>query len=95
MSELFVAGGLYQGFGGEQRFILLGAGREGPPYLMVDSVRGYFGDLSRLGHLYRVEKDRSLSLVAPSPQALEWGIVAPEKVTLEGEALSNLLEVLN
>jgi hypothetical protein len=33
--------------------------------------------------------------VAPSCQALEWGIKAPEKVTLDQEALEKLQAVMN
>jgi hypothetical protein len=95
MSEYFVAGGVYQDPQGNERFTLLGPDREEPPYLMIDGVRSYFGRLSQLGHLYRVEKDYSLVLVAPSTQALEWGIKAPERVTLDGEVLEKLQAVMN
>jgi len=95
MSEYFVAGGVYQDPRGNERFALLGPDREEPPFLMVDGVRRYFGRLSQLAHLYRVEKDLSLSLVAPSTQALEWGIKAPEKVTLDREVLAKLQDLMN
>ena len=95
MREYFVAGGVYQDPQGNEHFTLLGPNREEPPYLMIDGVRRYFSRLSRHGHLYRVEKDYSLSLVAPSTQALEWGVKAPEKVTLDGEVLAKLQAVMN
>jgi hypothetical protein len=62
---------------------------------MIDGVRQYFGRLSQQAHLYRVEADYSLSLVAPSSQALAWGIKAPERVTLDQEALKKLQTVMN
>jgi hypothetical protein len=85
MSEYFVAGGIYQDYKGTERFALIGPNCKDPPYLMVDGLRCYFGPLSRQGHLYRVEGDLTLSLVAPSHQALEWGVKAPERVILEPE----------
>jgi hypothetical protein len=95
MTEYFVAGGIYQDIQGKEHFALVGADREEPPYLMTGGVRRYFGPMARHAHLYRVEKDYSLSLVAPSTQALEWGIKAPDKVTLDGEALEKLKTVMN
>ncbi len=95
MSEYFVAGGIYQDPQGNEHFALLGPDIEEPPYVMIDGVRRYFGRLSQHAHLYRVEKDYSLSLVAPSTQALQWGIKAPEKVTLDNEQLEKLQAVMN
>lgn len=95
MTEYFVAGGLYLDFEGNEHFTLLGPNREEPPFLMIDGVRRYFGKLSQQAHLYRVERDYTLSLVAPSNQALAWGIKAPERVTLDQEALKKLRTVMN
>ena len=95
MSEIFVAGGVYQDQQGNERFALLGPNREEPPFLMIDGVRRYFGRLSQHAHLYRVEEDYTLSLVAPSCQALEWGVKAPERVTLDAELLEKLQAVMN
>jgi hypothetical protein len=95
MHQYFVAGGIYQDPQGNEHFSLLSPAREKPPYLMIDGVRRYFNRLSQHGHLYRVEEDYSLSLVAPSPQALEWGIKAPEKVTLDGKMLEKLQAVMH
>ena len=83
MSEYYVAGGIYPDLQGNEHFSLVAPDREKPPLLMTDGVRRYFGALSRHAHLYRVEADYSLSLVAPSTQALGWGIKAPEKVVLD------------
>ena len=95
MTEYYVAGGVYQDLQGNERFTLLGPDREEPPFLMIDGVRSYFGRMSQQAHLYRVEQDYTLSLVAPSCQALEWGIKAPEKVTLDQEALKKLQALMN
>jgi hypothetical protein len=62
---------------------------------MIKGVRRYINRLCQQAHVYRVEKDFTLSLVAPSSQALEWGIKAPERVTLDQEALKKLLAVMN
>ncbi len=94
MTDFFVAGGVYLDLEGNEHFTLLGPNREEPP-LMINGVRRYFGRLSQQAHLYRVEKDYTLSLVAPSCQALEWGIKAPERVTLDREALEKLRAVIN
>ncbi|MGQ9689185.1 MAG: hypothetical protein ACUVXF_10420 [Desulfobaccales bacterium] len=93
MSEYFVAGGIYQDHTGKEKFALIGPNLEEPPFLMVDGLRRYFGRLCQQGHLYRVEEDLTLSLVAQSHQALEWGVKAPERVVLEPE-LRGKLEAL-
>lgn len=85
MSNYFVAGGVYQDHKGNERFALIGPNLTDPPYLMVDGLRRYFGPLSHQGHLYRVEEDLTLSLVAPSHKALEWGVKAPQRVVLAPE----------
>jgi hypothetical protein len=95
MTEYFVAGGVYLDLQGNERFTLLGPNREEPPFLMINGIRRYFGRLSQQAHLYRVEQDYTLSLVAPSCQALEKGIKAPERVTLDQEALEKLQAVMN
>ena len=95
MTEYFVAGGTYVDFEGNEHFTLLGPNREEPPFLMINGVRQYFGRLSQQAHLYRVEPDYSLSLVAPSSQALAWGVKAPERVTLDREDLKKLQAIMN
>ena len=94
MSEYFVAGGMYQDPKGKELFVLAGPSLEEPPYIMVDGLTRYFNGFWQKAHLYRVEKDYTLSLVAPSHQALEWGIKAPEKVTLDPALLEKLQAVL-
>jgi hypothetical protein len=95
MSEFFVAGGIYQDHKGKEWFALVSKNREEPPYVMVDGLKRYFGQFCEKAHLYRVEKDYSLSLVAPSHKALEWGVKAPEKVTLDSALLEKLQSVIN
>jgi hypothetical protein len=90
MSEYFVAGGIYQDHKGNERFALIGPNHQEPPYLMIDGLGRYFGHLSQQGHLYRVEEDLSLSLVAPSHEALEWGVKAPERVILDPQVRKTL-----
>ena len=95
MSEYFVAGGIYLDHQGNERFALAAPHGEEAPYLMSDGLRRYFGLLCHKAHLYRVENDYTLSLVAPSHQALAWGVKAPEKVTLDQEVLTKLQAVMN
>ncbi len=95
MTEYFVAGGVYLDLVGNEHFTLVGPNREEPPFLMINGLRQYFGRLCQQAHLYRVEPDYTLSLVAPSSQALVWGIKAPERVTLDQEALKKLQAVMN
>jgi hypothetical protein len=90
MSEYLVAGGSYQNLKGEEWFDLVCPGPGEPPYVMVDSVMDYFRRLWQNAHLYRVEQDYTLSLVAPSPEALQWGVEAPEKVWPDVSLLKKL-----
>ena len=83
MNEYFVAGGLYQNQKGEEFFDLLCPRPEEPPYVMVGSVISFFKLMRQNAHLYRVEIDYTLTLVAPSPEAQRWGVKAPERVILD------------
>ena len=80
MSEYFVAGGTYKDLKGEERFDLVCPSTGEPPYLMVGGVMAYFRLIWQHAHLYRLEDDYTLTLVAPSPEALQWGVKAPERV---------------
>lgn len=95
MGDIFVAGGIYQDYQGRERFALLGPSLEDPPYLMVDGLSRYFSSLSPYGHLYRVEPDLTLSLIAPSHQALAWGVKAPERVIPDPELREKLRMVIS
>jgi len=94
MSEYFVAGGTYQNLKGKERFDLVCPGSGEPPYVMVDGIMDYFRMVWQNAHLYRVEDDYSLSLVAPSPEALQRGVKAPEKVKPEANLVEKLRAVI-
>ena len=94
MSEYFVAGGTYQNQKGEEWFDLVCPAPGEPPYVMVDGVMGYFRLVWQSAHLYRVEEDYTLSLVALSPEALQWGVEAPEKVWPDINLLEKLQAVI-
>ncbi len=94
MNDYFVAGGTYTSLKGEESFDLVCPGPGEPPYVMIDSVTDYFRLVWQSAHLYRVEDDWSLSLVAPSPEALQCGIKAPEKVCPNENLLKKLRAVI-
>jgi hypothetical protein len=73
MNEYFVAGGTYTNLKGEERFDLVCPGPGEPPYVMVDGVMDYFRMVWQKAHLYRVENDYSLTLVAPLLKPCKWG----------------------
>lgn len=60
------------------------------PYVMKESMRPYFKLIWQNAHLYQVEENYSLALVDQSPEALQWGVKAPERVIPEPE-LENIL----
>lgn len=80
MTDYFVAGGIYTNPLGQEKFELAAPGPGEPPYLMVGGVMTYFQVLWENAHLYRLNPDYSLSLVAASPTALERGIKAPPRI---------------
>jgi hypothetical protein len=90
MNDYFVAGGSFTNLEGEERFDLVCPGPGEPPYLLVDGIMDYFRLIWQRAHLYRVEDDWSLSLVAPSPEALHLGVQAPERVWLSENMLKKL-----
>ncbi len=95
MNKYFVAGGIYTNLNGEEWFDLVCPGPGEPPYIMVVGVMDYFNKLIwQNAHLYRVEDDYSLSLVAPSPEALQWGVKAPELVWPDANLLEKLRAVI-
>lgn len=93
MSEYFVVGGAFQKLQGE-KFDLVCFGPGELPYVLADSIMDYFRLLSQNAHLYRVEGDYSLSLVASSPEALLRGVKAPEKVRPDGKLTEKLRLVI-
>jgi len=80
MGQHFVAGGVFIDPQGQERFALFCPESGKKPLVMADSLTHYFIMICRHAHLYRVEKDCSLTLVAASPVALQGGIGAPERV---------------
>jgi hypothetical protein len=94
MNEYFVAGGIYKNLKGEECFDLVCPGPGEAPYLMVGGVMDYFRLVWQNAHLYRLEDDYTLVLVAPSPEALQWGVKAPERVVPNATLLEKLRKVI-
>ncbi len=51
------------------------------PYVMDEGIKLYFKLIWQNAHLYHVEKDYTLALIALSPQALQNGVMAPKRIT--------------
>lgn len=81
MSTYFVAGGIFQDLEGNELFTLVCPSSGELPYVMEDGLKSYFKLIWENAHLYQVEDDYSLKLVNLRPEALRWGIKAPERVT--------------
>jgi hypothetical protein len=96
MSHYFVAGGIFSDPKGNERFILFCRGPGEKPLVMGNGLSPYFiKQIWHHGHLYRVEDDLSLTLIAASPIAIEWGVGAPEKVTLPKKWIERLLAIIS
>jgi|UniRef100_A0A7V6DQT4 hypothetical protein len=93
MTECFVAGGIYKNLKGEEYFALVCPSSGELPYILVGGVMDYFKILWQDAHLYRLEDDYSLTLVAPSPEAMQWGVKAPERVWPDQNLLIKLQAV--
>jgi hypothetical protein len=92
MTEYIVAGGIFKNVEeGDEWFDLICPGPGQPPYVMGEDAMGYFRLIWQNAHLYRVEDDYTLSLVALSPEALQWGVKAPERIK-PGAALLEQLQ---
>ena len=81
MSTYLVAGGVFQDLDGNELFSLVCPGPEELPYVMKEGMKPYFKLIWQNAHLYQVEEDFTLALVDSSPEALQWGVMAPERVT--------------
>jgi hypothetical protein len=81
MSAYLVAGGVFQDLDGNELFSLVCPGPGELPYVMAEDKKPYFKLIWQNAHLYKVQDDYSLSLVDSSPEALQWGVMAPERVT--------------
>ena len=95
MNQFFVAGGIFIDPKGNERFALVCPGAEEKPLVMGDSLSRYFIQIWHHAHLYRIEKDFSLTLVAASPLALQGGIKAPERVTPSTNWLDKLRDLVS
>ncbi len=93
MDNYFVAGGIYRDLNGNAIFSLVCPSSGELPYVMDEGIKPYFNLIWLDAHLYQVEEDYSLALVYSSPQALQNGVMAPEKVML-GPDLSNRLQTV-
>ena len=80
MGPYLVAGGVFQDLEGNEEFNLVCPSPGELPYVMAEGGRPYFKLIWQNAHLYRVQEDYSLSLVDSSPEALRWGVLAPERV---------------
>ena len=90
MSHYFVAGGIFIDPKGNERFALVCPGPEEKPLVMGEGVSRYFILVWEHAHLYRLEEDFSLTLVAASPIALQGGVGAPERVMPNTNCLEKL-----
>ena len=81
MSTYLVAGGIFPDLEGNELFTLVCPSTGDLPYVMADGQKPFFKMIWQNAHLYQVEEDYSLTLAALSPEAKEWGVKAPEKVT--------------
>jgi hypothetical protein len=94
MGSYFVAGGLYHDLNGNEVFSLVCPSSEELPYVMDEGIKPYFMLIWQNAHLYQIEEDYTLALAASSPQALQNGVMAPERVTLSPDLSQRLQTVL-
>ena len=80
MSTYLVAGGVFQDLDGNELFSLVCPAPGGLPYVFKEGMKPYFKLIWQNAHLYQVEDDYTLALVDSSPEALQWGVMAPERV---------------
>ena len=95
MNHYFVAGGVFVDPKGNERFGLICPGPGEKPLVMGNGLSLYFTLIWQHAHLYRVEKDLSLTLIAASPVALQGGVGAPEKVIPNTNWLEKLQDVMS
>jgi hypothetical protein len=95
MSHYFVAGGVFLDSKGCERFSLLSQRPGENPLVMGNGLSPYFNKIWHHAHLYRVENDLSLTLIATSPVALNWGVGAPEKVTPQKNWIEKLRAIIS
>jgi hypothetical protein len=61
---------------------------------MAEGVMQYFRLVWQNAHLYRVEEDYTLVLIVSSPEALERGVMAPQRVRPDKLLMEKLQEVI-
>ena len=83
MSTYRVAGGIFHDLNGKGLFSLVCPSPGELPYMLEEGQSSSFKLIWKNAHLYQVEDDYTLTLVDLSPQALEWGVLGPERVTPE------------
>ena len=81
MGTYLVAGGVFQDLDGNESFSLVCTSPGELPYLLEEGKSSYFKLIWNNAHLYQVEDDYTLTLVDLSPEALQCGVLAPERVT--------------
>jgi hypothetical protein len=91
MGTYFVAGGIYRDLNGNEIFSLVCPSYGELPYVMDRGIKPYFRLIWLDAHIYQVEEDYTLALIDSSPQALQNGVMAPERVT-PGPDLSKRLQ---
>ncbi len=94
MSTYLVAGGIFQDLDGNELFTLVCPSAGELPYVMEDGIKSYFKLIWQNAHLYQVEEDYSLTLVDLTPEALKWGVKAPERVMPDQDLFEKLKSAL-
>ena len=94
MSTYLVAGGIFQDLNSNELFSLVCSSPGELPYVLEEGKRSYFKLIWKNAHLYQVEEDYTLTLVDLSPQALDWGVLAPERVNLDPALFKKLQTAL-
>ncbi len=89
-----MVGGIYHDLNGNEMFSLVCPSSGELPYVMDEGIKPYFKLIWLNAHLYRVEEDYTLALVDSSPQALQNGVMAPERVTPDPDLAKRLQTVL-
>ena len=94
MITYLVAGGIFQDLNRNELFSLVCSSSGELPYVLEEGNSSYFKLIWKNAHLYQVEDDYTLTLVDLSPQALDWGVLAPERVTLDPALFKKLQTAL-
>ncbi len=90
VNTYIVAGGIFQKSDGDGLFTLVCPATGELPYVLEKGIKPYFKLIWQNAHLYEVEEDYTLTLVDVSTEALDCGVLAPERVTLDSELVEKL-----